>query len=504
MNETSPPEPVPQGSVASPAFDGRHVHMIGIGGCGMSGAAAMLRCLGSQVSGSDLERFPGIGALVRRGVRVALGHHADRVHPETEQVVISAAIPQDNCELVEARRRGIPVIKYAELLGALMQYHRGVAITGTHGKTTTTAMAAWLFREAGLRPSFIFGADSRQLGGSSGVGEGGHFVVEACEFDRSFLHLAPQSAAILNVEPDHLDCYGSFDEIVGAFSQFAGLVAPDGLLVVNADDQWSVRAGDSARCEVQSFGFGPDAHWRAVRLEQQEQGYGFDVEFRGQKLIATSLSIPGKHNVANVLAAIALAYHAGADCEKLAKAITSYKGVGRRLAHRGAGRGVTVVDDYAHHPTELRVTIEAARSRYKPRRTWVVFQPHQYARTYDFMDDFATSLSCVDEVIVPDIYAAREPGADPAAGSAELVARICRLGGRALHLPTLEAAADHVANNVRDGDLVLTMGAGDVWKVADELVKRICGSSADARCTRTADVVSPRRSGQVPLSAVQR
>ena len=473
-------------------FNGRHVHMIGIGGCGMSGAAALLRDLGAVVSGSDLAVFDGLGPLVQSGVRVAIGHLETQLSSDVELVVIGAAVPETNPELTAARRRGLPVVKYAQLLGELTTIRKAVAIAGTHGKSTTTGMCVHLFRQAGLSPSFIIGARSAQLGGSSGVGGGPHFIVESCEFDRSFLYLRPRIAAILNIEPDHLDCYRDLDDIVDAFSRFAENVAPDGVLLCNAEDCRAMEAASAARCPVETFGFSDGADWQACNLRIDRGRYGFDVHRQGTQLFSTGLSIPGRHNVANALAAIALAYHAGAEPERLAEALLTFSGVDRRLTWRGEGRGVTIVDDYAHHPTEIRVTIEAARDRYRPRRLWVVFQPHQDSRTRHFMDQFAESFGQADEVIVPEVYRARDPG-DPLgrAGSAELALRICRAGGRAQYLPTLADVVDYLMPQLMEGDLVLTMGAGDVWKVADELVERLCGSDRVQCSAGAKDVVSP-------------
>ncbi len=453
---------------------GLRIHMIGIGGCGMSGAGRVLAERGAVVTGSDLNSFAGMGTLVHRGVRVCIGHRAEQVEEDVDLVVISAAIPTSNPELETARRRGIRVVKYAELLGELTRGFHGIAIAGTHGKSTTTAMVAHIFREAGLDPSFVIGAQSEQLGGSSAAGAGPHFVVESCEFDRSFLHLRPHAAAILNVELDHLDCFESFEAIVEAFSDFARLVDVGGIVICNGEDRWAVQAAGAASASVESFGFDEDVHWRAVNLARDRGRYSFDVHYRGVPILSTRLKFPGKYNVQNALAGVALAYHAGAACHRIADALASFDGIARRLSWRGEGSGVQIVDDYAHHPTEIRLTIEAARSRYLPKRIIVVFQPHQYERTRHFLDDFAASLRDVDEVVVPDVYGARESGEKELVGSKELVSRICEKGGRARYMATLDAAAEHVLENVANGDLVVTMGAGDVWKVADELVQRIC------------------------------
>lgn len=458
-------------------FSTLRLHLIGIGGTGMSGAAGLLAGLGADVSGSDLVGFDGMGALVSAGARVAIGHQADQLDQDLDLVVISAAIPESNPELAAARRRGLPVMQYAELVGHLMRgCAKGIAISGTHGKSTTTAMCVFLFREAGLEPSFLIGARSDQLGGSSGLGAGTHFVAEACEFNRSFLQLAPESGAILNLEFDHADCYRNLDEIVEAFARFAASLDPAGRLIVPADDDCARRAAATSAAEVESFGFESGADWQATGLRCDRGLYEFDVRYRGTVLMSTRLSVPGQYNVSNALAATALAYHAGADPQAMAEALPRFAGVSRRMTWRGEGRGVTILDDYAHHPTEIRVTIEAAQRRYRPKRTWVIFQPHQHARTRHFMHEFAGSFEGVDEVIVPDVYGARETNETSASPPSRVLAdRIRESGGRARYVPNLDAIADLIVERLMEGDLVMTMGAGDVWKVADELVARVCG-----------------------------
>ena len=459
-------------------FAGKRVHFIGIGGSGMCGAAALLMKAGARVSGSDQQSFDGLGDLVRAGAKISVGHLGAQLDPDCDLVVRSAAIPESNPEMEAARSFGLTPIKYSELLGRIMECHpRGIAIAGTHGKSTTTAMCTYLCRCSGLEPSFLFGARSDQLGGSWALGSGEHFIVESCEYDRSFLHVAPESAAVLNIEPDHLDCYRDLDEIVEAFGAFCSRVDPNGVVVCNADDPLAVKAVGRARATIQTFGFGENADWRALNLREDRGCFSFVVQFRGSPVVSTRLSIPGRHNVADALAAIALAYHAGADLEGIADALPAFEGIDRRLTWRGAGRGVVIVDDYAHHPTEIKVSIEAARRRYSPGRTWVVFQPHQHARTRALLEEFAVSFSGADEIILPDVFGAREgETANEPVGSAELAERIRQSGSRATYLPDLARVADHVVANVREGDLVLTMGAGDVWKVADELVARLCGS----------------------------
>ncbi len=481
---------------------GLRVHLIGIGGSGMSGAAALLSDFGAVVSGSDLSRFDGLAALVQRGVRVWIGHAEDQLGRDAELVVVSAAVPESNAELAAARQRGVPVMKYAQLLGFLTSVREGVAIAGTHGKSTTTGMCVHLFQRAGLSPSFIIGARSAQLGGSSGVGTGRHVIVESCEFDRSFLHLRPLLAAILNIESDHLDCYHDLDEIVEAFAEYAANVHPSGLLLCNADDERAVQAASAARCRVETFGLRETGDWRATNLRSDSGRFAFEIESRGARLLSAQLAIAGRHNVSNALAAVALAINAGAEPERVAEALATFRGVDRRLMWRGEWRGVTIVDDYAHHPTEIRVSIAAAKQRYAPRRTWVVFQPHQASRTQYFMEEFAASFGEADEVVMPDVYLARdktERSSTP--GSLELASRIGRVGGKARYVPELSQIAELLVNEVAEGDLVLTMGAGDVWKVADELVERLCGANRARSSPWAADVVPSGGARSVSVSA---
>ncbi len=481
---------------------GLRVHLIGIGGSGMSGAAALLMQQGAVVSGSDRTPFEAMGRLVELGAQVSIGHDRAALRPDCDLVVMSAAVPESNPELRAARERGLRVIKYAELLGLLMSSRCGVAVSGTHGKSTTTALTAFILRESGLDPSFVVGAQSDQLGGSSGVGAGPHFVVEACEFDRSFLHLRPRAAAILNIESDHLDCYGDLPAIVEAFGQFAGQVAPDGYLVCHAGAAAAIAARSCASLET--FGLDKHADWQADFLCERTEGFAFDVLHRGKRLMRTRLAIPGMHNVENALAAIALAHHAGAAPQAIAEAVPRYAGVRRRMTLRGEADGVTIVDDYAHHPTEIRATLAAARQRFRPVRVWVVFQPHQRERTRRLMDEFAGCFGGADEIMVLEVYGARECASnatDEENDSRELAARIQRQGGKGRFVSGMPLAAEEVIRGVGVGDLILTMGAGDVWKVADELVERICGQHAVRRAAWANDLVSPGRAGAVAMPA---
>jgi UDP-N-acetylmuramate--alanine ligase len=475
--------------------------MIGVGGSGMSGAASLLKDLGARVSGSDLVPFDGMGELVAGGVRISVGHSGALVDDEVKLVVASAAIPETNPELQVARSRSLPVLKYADLLGGLMGLREGVAVAGTHGKSTTSGLTAFLFQRAGLSPAFAIGARSNQLGGNSAVGAGRHFIVESCEFDRSFLRLYPKLATILNVEPDHLDCYRDLGEIVAAFAEFASNVETDGLLVCNGEDDCAVHAARSCRASVETFGFEPGVDWRATNLRVNRGCHAFDVRYRGERFCSTRVSLPGRYMVGNALAAVALAHHAGADAEQIATALPDYLGMDRRLTRRGIWGGITLVDDYAHHPTEIRLTLRAARELYLPRRLWVIFQPHQTIRTRHFMAQFAESFGDAHRIIVTDVYGAREQSFGEESASKQLVDRMVRHGSPGRYIQSIDDVAGAFFDELEPGDLVMTVGAGDVWKIANELVERFCSPDRERRPDCQADVVSPGGSGPIPVPA---
>jgi UDP-N-acetylmuramate--alanine ligase len=459
------------------AWQNVNVHMVGIAGSGMCGLAAFLLRRGARVSGSDSRPGAELVRLTELGATVKTDQTADSVPPEAEFLVRSAAVPEDHPEIVEARRRDIPVIKYAQMLGTLMSHCEGIAVSGTHGKSTSTAWLAFVLRQAGLDPNFVVGASVAQLGGGSGAGTGPHFVAEACEYDRSFLNLRPHRAAILNIEEDHLDCYPNLAAIRAAFTEFAEHLPPDGLLVVNGDDEGCRQIAASAHTRVQTFGLKCAANWEAKDLALTDGRYAFTVVHDGQPLGRIALGIAGRHNVANALAVIALAHDCGVAWESIAQRIPEFQGVRRRLEVRGTVNGVCVVDDYAHHPTEIRATLQAARDLFTPRRLWCIFQPHQHSRTRFLLADFAKSFSQADHVVVPDIYFVRDTQRErEAVSAADLVERIRERGDTAEYIPAFDGIVDRVAAAVAAGDVVLTMGAGNIWKVADELLRRLRGN----------------------------
>ena len=455
-------------------FREARVHMVGIGGSGMAGLAALLLRRGARVSGTDQLESAALSRLAVSGARVTTRQAADTIPPETELLVASAAIVDQHPELVEARRRGITVIKYAQLLGALMAQHDGIAVSGTHGKSTTTAWLAFVLRKAGLDPSFVVGAEAEQLGGGSGVGDGPHFLAEACEYDRSFLNLRPRAAAILNIEEDHLDCYEDLAAITESFRQFAALVPTDGLIVVNGQDPNCRAITADLGINVETFGHDARDTWQATELKLRDGCYEFTTLHNGNTLGRTRLGVPGEHNVFNALAVTALASHVGAAWAEISAGLREFRGAERRLQVQGEAGGVTVVDDYAHHPTEIRATLKAARERFQPRRVWCVFQPHQHSRTRFLLSDFARSFELADFVIVPRIYFVRDSERErQAVRASDLVERVQAAGGHAIHIPEFETILETLGSKLEPGDLVITMGAGDIWKVADELVQRL-------------------------------
>ncbi len=459
----------------SSPFAARRIHLIGIGGCGMSGLGGVLLRCGAIVSGSDMVESPAFVRLEELGATIRVGQAPINVPTDCDLVVYSVAIKGDNSELREAQRRGLCCLKYAEMLGQVMGLRTGIAISGTHGKSTTTAMLAYILRQAKVDPTFVVGAESRQLGGSSGVGDGSHFVVEACEYDRSFLNLTPQCAAILNIEEDHLDCFENMDAIVDAFNAFAKRVPDDGVIVANGDDAAVAKALRGVNARVETFGSGNGAIWRADNIAHDRGCYRFDVFHDGKLFLRASLDcLPGRHQVDNGLVATALAHHAGISEEVIAESLSGFSGAERRLSERGDVGGIQLLDDYGHHPTEVRVTLRTVRERYPGRRLWVIFQPHQHSRTRFLLEDFARSFRDADHLLVPDIYFVRDSAAEcDAVCSGDLVERLRAGGTDATYFPNHEQIVEHVIARGCDGDIVLTMGAGDVWKISNELVRRL-------------------------------
>jgi UDP-N-acetylmuramate--alanine ligase len=447
---------------------GAHVHLVGIGGIGMSAIARVLLQKGYIVSGSDLRLSHITRELVALGGTVLQGHRVENV-AGADAVVLSSAVAEGNPEIVGAIERGIPVLKRGQALAWLMEDHYGIAVAGTHGKTTTSAMIGLLLENQNLDPTIIVGGIIPEIGANAKDGKGKYLVVEADEYDRAFLHLSPQLAVITSIEMDHPDCFADLGEMSQAFQDFLSNMPRGGIVIACGDDPQAVEVvGDLPDLTVSTYGLHPENHWRAANLEQNALGgTDFVVAAGAEQKGWFQLSIPGAHNVSNALAAIAVADHLGLDLVSVRDTLRRFQGVGRRFEIRGEFQGITVVDDYAHHPSEIRATLAGARRRYDGRRIWVVFQPHTYSRTKALLDDFASAFRDADQVVVTAIYPAREKDT-LGMRAADLVQAMSH--PPAVHVPDLSAAAVQVASHLVPGDVLITMGAGDVWRVGEEVL----------------------------------
>ncbi len=460
--------------------EGMRFHFIGAGGIGMSGLAQLLMKHEAVVAGSDQTLSDVIDGLRLKGADIKIGHRARNLALGTNAVVISAAIKEDNPELILARERGYKVYKYAEVLGELMNRYEGIAVSGTHGKSTTSGWLVYLLKQAGIEPNFIIGARISQLGSSSGVADSKYFVAEACEYDRSFLNLKPKIACILNIEQDHLDYYKNEDEIVEAFGEFALGAKPQGVVIANGKDAnvAKIIRQTASNLRYETFGLDENCNFYAKNIVQNEGLFGFDVYHNGTLLGGTRISLPGRHNILNALAVVAMAVNAELEPEQILELLPGFTGIERRLMFKGWFGEITVLDDYAHHPTEIRASLQAIRQKYRPKRIWCIFQPHQYSRTRFLLDDFAESFKLADITIVPEIYFVRDSASAKKEVNARiLVERMRANGTEALFIDNFGAICDYLESNVTAGDVVVSMGAGDIWKVTDEFIQRLRGNS---------------------------
>lgn len=452
-------------------FSGKHIHLIGIGGAGLSAIARVLMEQGAEVSGSDLTLSPVAESLARDGVRVFDGHRAENVNG-ADLVVVSSAVPASNVEVRAAQAAGIPVLKRPQVLGRMMNGRLGVAVAGTKGKTTTTAMIASILLKAERDPTFIVGGVLAGLETNAHAGKEPLFVIEADEYDRTFLGLKPTVAVVTNVEHDHPDCYPTFDDFQAAFAEFVALVPRDGLLVACWDDPAARALGERRReagGAVAFFGLEEGAEWRAEDVRPNfAGGVDFLITRGGEVLGLVRLRLPGTHNASNAAAAIAVADFLNVPLRVARSALTEFRGVKRRFEIKGESGGVTVVDDYAHHPTAIRVTLQAARERFTHRSLWAVWQPHTYSRTRALLKDFARAFDLADHVILLPIYAARETDALNTSSrdvAAEMQHPDVRCAG------SLDEALVWLGTEVRPGNVVLTLGAGDGNRVGEWLLE---------------------------------
>ncbi len=452
-----------------------HIHLIGIGGSGLSAIARLLKESGYEVSGSDQVTGPVTLALQQMGIQVYKGHHAENINT-ADLVVQSSAISPSNPEVKAAIAKGIPVYKRSEFLGRLLRDKTGIAIAGTHGKTTTSSMITWVLTQMGRDPSFIVGGLIKGLETNAHAGKGSEFVIEADEYDRMFLGLHPIIAIVTHLEHDHPDCYPTMAEYSQAFKEFIGTIEPHGTFLACADHPAAVELLDSIPSYVQGmrYGINPGAHYQAVNLQVVDGYYHFDLEknWANKKVKLAKdvhLSIPGQHNVQNATAALAVADLLGLNLLEAALAVASFQGTGRRFEVVGTVGGVTLVDDYAHHPTEIAATLAAARSRYPDHRIWAIWQPHTYSRTRLLADHFAESFGQADKIIVTEIYASREKKEEY---SSARVAGMIK-GGSALFMDTLEHTTDYLLAHLKPGDLVVVLSAGDADQINQQLLVKL-------------------------------
>jgi len=456
------------------AKSGQWIHMVGIAGAGMSGIARVLREQGIRVSGSDLQVNGITSKLEEIGVQVYAGHSSSNLGEGVDLLVISSAIPADNVEVQEAIARNIPVLKRGQMLANMVNAHQGLAVAGAHGKTTTTSMLYSALAGCGLDPTLIVGGEIQGTQLNARLGKNEYFVVEADESDASFLKIKPYVAIVTNIENDHLDFYESMDRIQEAFLQFLNQINPDGFALLYGGDPYIQAIKDELL--IKTFIYGEDSSFDYYFLNWKPCGMGstFDVYRHNEFVGQVQLSIPGKHNALNALASIAVAMELGQDFDHLREALKNFPGAKRRFQVVAAIDGTTIVDDYAHHPTEIQATIEAARQFHQGRLV-VIFQPHRYSRTQLLAEQFGDSFQKADLVLITDIYSAGEKPLANVTG--ELVYRAAlNAGCNVVYIPTIDKVEEFILKDLHDNDLLITMGAGDIWKLGVRLAEKVTAS----------------------------
>ncbi|MCR4590628.1 MAG: UDP-N-acetylmuramate--L-alanine ligase [Lachnospiraceae bacterium] len=446
-------------------------HFIGIGGISMSGLAELLLSEGFRVSGSDMAESELTDSLTRLGAHISFPQAASNINDDIDIVIYTAAIHEDNPELMEVRKRNIPALTRADFLGQLMKrYKVSAAVAGTHGKTTTTSMLSEILLKADTDPTLSIGGMLKSIGGNFRVGKQDFFVTEACEYTNSFLSFFPTVGVILNVDEDHLDFFKDLRDIQNSFHKFAALLPDDGTLIINGETKGFDIVTEGLKCNIVTYG--PDSRYDYYPTDISFNDLAcasFTLNHGGEAVGSISLKIPGEHNIGNACAAAASAFAMGIDGKHILAALSEFRGVDRRFQYKGSFNGVRVIDDYAHHPTEIAASLAAAKKcRYN--KLWCVFQPHTYTRTKALLPEFAEVLSAADEVVLADIYAARET--DTLGVSSKILAdEISARGHNARYFDSFEKIENFLKENCIHGDLLITMGAGDVYKIGDRLLK---------------------------------
>ncbi len=450
-----------------------HVYFIGIGGISMSGLAEILLSKNFKVSGSDMKASPLTDHLSAQGICIHIGHHTSNITKDIDLVVYTAAIHQDNPELLATKDLHILSIPRAELLGEVMRnYKVSIGVSGTHGKTTTTSMLSEILLSGDLDPTISVGGILPSIGGNLRIGQSSTFITEACEYTNSFLSLYPNIEIILNIEEDHMDFFKDINDIRTSFHNYIQLLPADGLLVINQDIDHVEDLYRDCPCKVITVGHNPDSNYSASNISYNEEAQCiYTLIHNGIEISTIQLGVPGLHNVYNSLATIAVAEYLNLPISTIADSLAHFRGTNRRFQKKGTFNGITIIDDYAHHPSEIRATINSAKN-YPHKRIIIVFQPHTYTRTLAFLSDFSKELSKADLVILTDIYAARETNTT-GISSCDIKKEIDRLGGACIYLQDFKLIQDYIIENGTDGDLVITMGAGNIVEVGENLLANL-------------------------------
>lgn len=447
-----------------------HYHFIGIGGIGMSGLAQILISRGNIISGSDPATNKQTESLAAAGAKIYTEQVASNISDDIDTVVVTSAIRKDNPELIAAKEKGIKILSRSELLNEILIEHKPIAVTGTHGKTTTSSMLTLALTEAGMDPTAVIGAEVHSISGNAREGKGEYSVAEVCEYERAFLDIYPYGAIITNIEEDHLDCYKDIHDILNAFSEFVTHVPKDGFLAYWGDDENSSQVAEKYEGRKISYGFGKDNQYVASNLFIPDHFTSFTVLKDGVPFTEVKLNIPGKHNILDALAVIAVCDTIGADIDAVVLALSKFTGADRRFQLKAEINGITIIDDYAHHPTEIAATLNGARQFYPNDRIVVVFQPHQHSRTRLLLKDFAASFGDADLVYIPEIYAVRDTEEDiESVSSRDLVNLINEDTEKATYFADFESCLGKLKETVQSGDVVITIGAGPVYKIGEEL-----------------------------------
>lgn len=466
----------------------KSVHFVGIGGAGVSGLARIALQAGARVTGSDLVKNPTMQALADSGACVYSDHHRDHLPVDCQLVVISAAIRKANPEYREAQRRGIRIMKYAEALGEFTRGHTNLCVAGTHGKTTSTAMMAQMLVDGGKNPGYLVGGEPATLPAASAAGTGVHFVIESCEYDRSFLKLHPNVVVLNNIELDHMDVYSDINGVTKGFLEFARRLPEHGTLFYNADDPRCCEVARKANCATIGFGEGPDAVWRMHNLDASSGFAVADITCRGMQVGRMKLNVPGRVNAMNALGALAAANWAGIPVYSALKSLQNFGGVKRRFEILGSVGGVPIVDDYAHHPTAVKQLIETAKTTFVNRRIVAVFQAHQYQRILGFFDDFVEGLLPADRVLIARTYAAREQGIQPGEPEERLAKALRAKGVDCMSYGDFASIVNDLSLKTTPSDVVLLIGAGDVNEIGFDMLSRRDVISKRLRAVRPAAV----------------